>query len=124
MKLILGIALLAACNSDKSTDTADAELNIEATDTGTDDPPCEISVRANGIPVEDLANPSVGDDWYLIMYCDDTILMGPAVLQIHPTHLATVDPENPILTFVETGDGEIRYQLGNRQSRIPVTIEE
>jgi len=124
MKLLLALAFLSACDENKSTDTAEAELTISPGDTGTEEQPCEITVRANGIPVEDLANPSIGDDWYLIMYCDEVILMGPAVLQIFPTHLATVDPEDPILTFVATGDGEIRYQLGNRQAHIPVTIEE
>ena len=123
MKLIVALAFFTACDQNKSMDTSDPELTIESGDTGTEQP-CQISVRANGIPVEDLANPTVGDDWYLIMYCDETILMGPAVLQINPTHLATVDSEDPILTFVATGEGEIRYQLGNRQAHIPVTIEE
>ena len=124
MNFILALALLAACNDNKSTATSEAGLILEPADTGIEEEPCEISVRANGIPVEDLANPSVGDDWYLIMYCDEVILLGAAVLQIFPTHLATVDPEDPILTFVATGEGEIRYQLGNRQAHIPVTIEE
>ena len=123
MKLILALAFFAACDQNKSIDTSDPELSIGPGDTGTEEP-CQISVRANGIPVADLANPTVGDDWYLIMYCDETILMGPAVLQINPTHLATVDSEDPILTFVAAGEGEIRYQLGNRQAHIPVTIEE
>lgn len=124
MKLFLALAFFAACDENKSTDTADSVLSIESGDTGAEEQPCQISVRANGIPVADLANPTVGDDWYLIMYCDETILMGPSVLQINPTHLATVDSEAPILTFVASGEGEIRYQLGNRQAHIPVTIEE
>lgn len=124
MKLILILALLTACSDDKTTDTSEADLTIETGDTGIEEEPCEISVRANGIPVENLADPSVGDEWYLIMYCDEVILLGAAVLQIHPTHLATVDPEDPILTFVAAGDGEIRYQVGNRQAHLPVTIEE
>jgi len=124
MKLLFALILLTACGDTKSTDTAEPELNLEGKDTGEEEQPCAISVRANGIPVGDLANPSIGDDWYLVMYCDETILMGPAVLQIQPTHLATVDSEDPILTFVAAGDGEILYQLGNRQAHIPVTIEE
>ncbi len=70
MKHFLALAFFAACDENKSTDTADSVLSIESGDTGAEEQPCQISVRANGIPVADLADPTVGEDWYLIMYCD------------------------------------------------------
>ena len=111
------------CADSTTADTSDATLNIDEPDSENAEA-CETSVRVNAVPVEELPNPRVGDSWTLIMYCDDTVLMGPAVLRIDPTDLATLDSATPTLTFIKAGAGEIEYQLGNRRVAIPVTIEE
>ncbi len=123
MNRILLVLLTFGCGGQKTGDTADASINIgDRPEEETED--CEVSVKVDAIPVEELANPVVGDSWTLIMYCDETILMGPAVLRIYPADLATLDASMPTLTFVKAGSGEIQYQLGSRRVDIPVTIEE
>jgi hypothetical protein len=115
--------LLAGCVYDKPMDTSEAELNLgDSPEEESED--CELSVRVDAVPVAELPNPSVGDSWTLIMYCDEVILMGPAVLRIYPADLATLDVSFPTFTFVKAGSGEIQYQMGSRRVDIPVTIEE
>ena len=111
------------CADSTTADTSDATLNIDEPGAENSEA-CETSVRVNAVPVEELPNPRVGDSWTLIMYCDDTVLMGPAVLRIDPSDLATLDSSSPTLTFIKAGSGEIEYQLGTRRVAIPVTIEE
>jgi len=115
--------LLGGCAPDKSMDTSEAELNLgDSPKEESED--CELSVRVDAVPVAELANPLVGDTWTMIMYCDEVILMGPAVLRIYPADLATLDASSPTFTFVKAGTGEIQYQMGSRRVDIPVTIEE
>jgi hypothetical protein len=115
--------LLLGCADEPATDTSDASINV-GPETEPETEGCEVSVRVDAVPVEELPNPSVGDSWTLIMYCDETVLMGPAVLRIHPADLATLEVSTPTLNFVKAGTGEIQYQLGNRKADIPVTIED
>ena len=123
MTALLFSFLLLGCADEPATDTSDASINV-GTETEQESEGCEVSVRVDAVPVEELPNPSVGDSWTLIMYCDETVLMGPAVLRIHPADLATLEVDTPTLTFVKAGTGEIQYQLGNRKADIPVTIED
>jgi len=111
------------CAGSTPLDTSEATLDIGDSDSENSEP-CDVSVRVNAVPVNDLPNPRVGESWTLIMYCDDTVLMGPAVLRIDPTDLATLDSSSPTLTFIKAGAGEIEYQLGNRRVIIPVIIED
>lgn len=122
MMIALMSALLLACSTDAATDTADGDLNLDQTDSGQPEA-CEVSVRVDAVPVSEMPNPTVGESWTLIMYCDETILMGPAVLRIEPADLATLDETTPTLTFIKAGMGEIQYQIGSRKVNIPVRIE-
>jgi hypothetical protein len=56
------------------------------------------------------AEPSVGDTWSVLLYCDDALLMGPMVIQVTPSSLATVGEHT--VTFVEAGTGTIRINSG------------
>lgn len=115
--------LILGCANEPAADTSDASINM-GTEPEEETGACEVSVRVDAVPVEELPNPSVGDSWTLIMYCDETVLMGPAVLRINPADLATLEDSTPTLNFVKAGTGEIQYQLGNRKADIPVTIED
>ena len=122
MHALLWLGLLG-CADSKPLDTSEATLTVDDTDSESSDA-CTVSVRVDAVPVDELPNPRVGDSWTLIMYCDDTVLMGPAVLRIDPADLATLDSSSPTLTFIKAGSGEIHYQLGSRRAAIPVIIED
>ena len=111
------------CADSTPVDTSEATLTVDEPDSESSES-CAVSVRVNAVPVDELPNPRVGDSWTLIMYCDDTVLMGPAVLRIDPADLASLDSSSPTLTFIKAGSGEIQYQLGNRRAAIPVIIED
>jgi hypothetical protein len=123
-RLLLFLAL-SSCSPEKSAvDTSDP-LSFSQDDTAEEsDEPCVLSVRVAAVPVADLPDPVVGESWYLLMYCDETLLLGASVLRIEPSHLGTLDPEDPIITFAAAGSGEIQYQVGSRQVATPVTIQE
>ena len=124
MLLIFCLCLASCSSDDKSADTSDP-LSMGRDDTAVEeDEPCVLSVRVDATLVDDLPDPVVGDSWYLLMYSDETLLLGASVLRIEPSHLGTLDDEDPIITFAAAGDGEIRYQVGNRQVNTPVTIRE
>jgi len=122
MMISLMSVLWMACATDAELDTGEPALNTDESDSGQPDA-CEVSVRVDAVPVSEMPNPSVGDSWTLIMYCDETILMGPAVLRIEPADLATLADDTPTMTFIKAGTGEIQYQIGSRKADIPVTIE-
>lgn len=117
-------AALTSCTPEKDpVDTSDP-LSLPQDDTAEEAEPCVLSVRVDAVPVEDLPDPVVGESWYLLMYCDETLMLGASVLRIEPSHLGTLDPEDPIITFAAAGSGNILYQVGSRQVDIPVTIQE
>ncbi|MGB0639206.1 MAG: hypothetical protein ACPGTU_07740 [Myxococcota bacterium] len=117
-------AVLTACAPEKtSADTSDP-LTLPEDEPEEETEACVVSVRVETVPVEELPDPVVGDSWYLLMYCDETLMLGASVLRIEPSHLGTLDPEDPIITFVSAGVGEIQYQIGSTQVKIPVTIQE
>jgi hypothetical protein len=117
-------AVLTACAPEKkSADTSDP-LTLPQDEPEEESEPCVISVRVETVPVEELPNPVVGESWYLLMYCDETLMLGASVLRIEPSHLGTLDPEDPVITFAAAGSGEIQYQIGSTQVKIPVTIQE
>lgn len=114
---------LSGCAESKSLDTAQEDDASDA-DGGIDETPCSINVRVDAVSVDALPDPAVGESWTLLMYCDDSLLMGPAVLSITPADLASLDPDMPTFTFLRSGEGEILYQVGNRKAEIPVTVTE
>lgn len=122
MMISLMSVLWMACATDAALDTGEPALNTEESDSAQPDA-CEVSVRVDAVPISEMANPTVGDSWTLIMYCDETILMGPAVLRIEPADLATLADDTPTMTFIKAGQGEIQYQIGSRKVDTPVTIE-
>ena len=117
-------AALSACTPEKgSVDTSDP-LSLPQDDTAEESEPCVLSVRVDAVDVADLSDPVVGESWFLLMYYDETLMLGASVLRIDPSHLGTLDPTDPIITFVAAGSGIIHYQVGSRQVEIPVTIQE
>ena len=122
MRALFWLGLLG-CADSTPLDTSEATLTVSESGSESSES-CAVSVRVNAVPVDELPNPRVGESWTLIMYCDDTVLMGPAVLRIEPPDLASLDSSSPTLTFIKAGAGEIEYQLGNRRVAIPVIIED
>ena len=123
MNAILLAMVWAGCSTKDATDASDTSVNL-GEDTAAETRACDVSVRVDNVPIEEMGNPTVGESWTLIMYCDETVLMGPAVLRIDPADLATLDDSYPTLTFIKAGTGEIQYQLGSRRVDTTVTIEE
>lgn len=83
---------------------------------------CTPELRVDGTPADTLADPSVGDAWYLLMYCDDVLQVGSYTLRVEPPELATIDAEAPIVTFAASGTGEVQYRMGAHQVALSVVV--
>ena len=83
----------------------DSDPGPTPVDTEDKDPCGEVRVVFDG-PQE----PKVGDIWGVLLYCDEALLMGPMVIQVTPTSLATIGEQT--ITFVEAGTGTIRINSG------------
>ena len=117
------LLLCLACSGDKDTgsDTSDPS------DTGQVERPdpvdqCDPEVKVDGTPVSEMPDPSPGDSWYVLLYCDGTLQMGTYVLQADPPELVTIDSEEPILTFKAAGSVELEYRMGSKSTTFVVNI--
>ena len=120
---LVPLLLCLACAAEKD----DLDSGGDTADTGFIELPdrpeaCDPEVRVDGTPVSELASPSPGDQWYVLMFCDDVLQMGTYVLQADPAALVSVDPAEPILTFVAAGTVDIEYRVGSDSTTFAVTI--
>jgi len=111
MRVAVLLALLGTgCNSDDETDTEPPEDTSDPIE-GCD----ETSLFIDG-PDE----PRVSQSWTVLMRCDGDTLVGPMVVRIDPSSLASIDDNE--LTFNEAGEGQLRVQVGVYVERMDVTV--
>lgn len=115
---MLLIASLLACAPDEVVDTGpDAEV-VDTEDSGSDQPTCDTAeIRVDG---EDP--PTVGDEWNIFLWCDDTLLMGATIVRFDPPEIAELY-ENTA-TFVEPGEAVLYMQVGRYTGSRTVTVSE
>lgn len=102
-RLGLVVLLLSACSPEtEETGQEDTDRQEE-----TDEPEgCqEVTLDLNGPEA-----PKVGDEWTVLMRCDDAVLMGPMVIRFTPPDFANLD-SNTVL-FTTAGTGSMRVQVG------------
>lgn len=122
---LLPLVLCVACSADKE----DSAVDVDTGDTGTVERPdrpeaCDPEVRVDGTPVAEAEPPAVGDQWYLLMYCDDALQTGTYVLQADPAESVSVDSDEPIVTFTTAGDVGLEYRIGSRSASFTVTVSD
>ena len=71
-----------------SPEHEDSDSGPVVVDTEEDEECGTIQVKFDGPD-----QPVVGDTWTVLLYCDDALLMGPVVIQVTPTSLATIDEQ-------------------------------
>ena len=117
------LLLCLACSGDKDTgsDTSDPSdtRQVEQPEPAEQ---CEPEAKVDGTPVAEMPDPSPGDSWYVLLYCDGTLQMGTYVLQADPPELVTIDSEEPILTFQAAGSVELEYRIGSKGTTFVVNI--
>ena len=101
--LICVVLLLIGCSKDVE------ETGVEDTDPveDTDEP------KGCGEVTLDLRGPEapiVGDEWTVLMRCDEAVLTGPMVIRFTPPDFANVDGNTVI--FTTAGTGSMRVQVG------------
>ena len=121
--MLLMLAVLA-CAPTIEEEEEDDFFSDGTTPEEDEEEPCTNAIWLNGRPSTEAPNPQVGDSWSVLLYCDDALQTGPAVLQIEPPDMAQIDDTNPIITFVQAGEATILLQVGNRSASADVTIEE
>ena len=93
-------------------------LNTEP-DTGFDDGSgnlgnCDtVYTKINGRLGDNVANPRVGDDWIVRMYCDGAFMTGANRLFFQPAGVAVVDDVSTDATFIAQGSSTMTMQSGN-----------
>ena len=121
------LCFVLACTPDEKSEE---DTGIE--DTGNPDvverpdqrPACDPDIQVGGTPIDELGDPRVGDAWTLQMWCDDVLQIGAYVLSATPPELVSIDPEEPIVTFVAPGEVTIDYQFGRDEATFTLTIVE
>lgn len=120
---VLGVLWFAACAEPKdSAAPSEADTAIDTSPTPNTTERCEPEVKVDGVLVEEMPAPRVGDSWYLLMYCDGTLQLGTFTLQIDPPDRASVDPEEPVLTFLSEGEASVTYRVGSDAATIPLSV--
>lgn len=112
------LLLLAAlgCGAHDVEDTGDEPVIVDSGDGSSGGWDCaDVSV---GIDGDDP--PTVGDSWYILLWCDDTLLTGSMVVRFDPPEVARLD-ENEA-TFIEPGDATLFVQVGRHNASRTVTI--
>ena len=107
----LGALLLCGCGPDQPTDTDDGDS--ETRDEGCPD----VNIWVDGPEA-----PQVGDEWTVVMKCEDAVMVGPMILRFDPPEIATVT-ENEV-TFVQAGTASMRVQVGSYVERMDVVVTE
>ena len=117
----VGLTLLVGCGDseevlDGSEEVSDTSNSIdEASDTGTttgedtdeeEDEGCgELTLDIKGPDA-----PVVGDEWFVIMRCDNALMQGPTVIRFTPPDFANLDGKTVI--FTTAGEASMRVQVG------------
>ena len=116
------LVLLVSCAPGMADNTNDDAAGIDLpVDTGPEGE-CEPNIRVHGTRVSEYASPRLGETWTLHMWCDNSLVQGPSVLQVEPSGLADIDNFSDTLTWVSTGSGTISLQTGSIQSEEEVEV--
>jgi len=115
---------LVACSSEKD-DSAVVDTGGDTAVEHIERPEsCTPIVKVDGTPVDELNDPSVGDVWTLLMFCDEVLQLGTYTLQVDPAELITIDDTDPIVTFNAAGTVTLDYRVGSRRADFSVTIQD
>ena len=119
----LGILCFAGCASPKDSATdSESDTAVDESPTPNTTERCEPDVKVDGVLVEEMPAPRVGDSWYVRMYCNGTLQLGTYTLQVDPPDRATVDAEEPVLTFNSEGDATVTYRVGSDSATFSLTV--
>jgi hypothetical protein len=113
-------ALACATEAKEENDSAPPGINLEH-DTGPE-AECEPNMRVNGDRLSERGDPRVGEQWTVLMWCDNAVVQGAYVLQLNPPTLGQVDEHNPVVTWMQTGEGTIFLQSGRMETQEPITV--
>ncbi len=85
---------------------------------------CEPNMRVHGTRVSEHAAPQVGETWNLHMWCDESLVQGPSVLQVEPIELADIDGFTDTVTWKVIGIGTIFLQTGGLQTEEDIEVHD
>ena len=80
------------------------------------------TARVNGIDINEIGDPRVGDEWNILMVCDGTIMMGAYILRFTPSDVAVIDSSTSDVVFVQEGSATMLLQVGNRKITHELTV--
>lgn len=113
---LVSLALAVGCT--KGDDTAVVADTAPVEQTPTQSEGCEtVELRYDGPDA-----PIVGDQWTLLLWCDDALLTGSAVIRWTPDELGTVD--EALFTFGAAVSGTLTMKVGTHQASRDVTVGE
>ena len=119
--LLLASLLSLACSSKDGADDsgAGADVDHDTTDICAGD---KKTARVNGRDISEVGDPTVGDEWTVLMVCDGTIMMGAYVLRFSPPEVAEIDSVTSDVVFVQEGPATMMLQVGNRKFEHSLTV--
>lgn len=113
---IVSLGLALGCT--KSADTGEAADTAPVEQQPTPTEGCDtVELRYDGPDA-----PVVGDQWTLLLWCDEALLTGSAVIRWTPDELGTVD--EALFTFGAPVSGSITMKVGTHQASRDVTVGE
>jgi len=94
----------------EETGESDVESNIDE-DTGEFEKENESDgCEEVSLDIKGPTSPKVGDEWFVIMRCDNAVLQGPTVIRFSPPDFANLDGKTII--FTTSGHAGMRVQVG------------
>ncbi len=132
---LIGLFGVLGCTKDDDTgreiygNASDSDLLHIEPDTGFDDGTgvlgnCDtVLTKVNGRSADTVANPQVGDEWIVRMFCDGALLTGANRLFFQPANVAVINDTSTDATFVAQGTSLMTMQSGNFIYTKELTVE-
>lgn len=100
--------------------TVDTEETGEEDTTPQEDTDVPKGCEEVSLDIRGPDEPIVGDEWTILMRCDDAVLTGPMVIRFTPPDFANLDA-NTVL-FTTAGSASMRVQLGAYRVDREITV--
>lgn len=91
------------------------DTDVDTQDTNEPDPCQQLDIRWDGPD-----DPVVGDEWTVLLYCDDALVMGALIVRVEPASMATLS-EN-VVTWAEAGTATLTVQKGSDIAETTVEV--
>ena len=120
---ILGCAATEESVETQGEETSDTGAEL---DTGTDSVEDTDEEEYEGcqeieLDIKGPSNPAIGDEWFVIMRCDNALMQGPMVIRFTPPDFANLAGKTVL--FTTAGEASMRVQVGGYRVDTDIAVQ-